>query len=200
MNCAVHPEVEASGYCRNCGKALCAQCARDVRGIIYCETCLAELVTKPAAPPSGGANSPGLATVLGFVPGLGAVYNGQYMKALVHVVIFAAFVGILSGDHGDATGAFFGIGLAAFIVYMAIDANRTAKAKLKGEPCPDAFGNVGAKVPLGPIILIVLGLIFLLDKMGIFSVERIFDYWPVLLIALGVLLLWKRMGRISSGS
>ncbi len=32
MNCAVHMEVEAAGYCQNCGKALCAPCKREVRG------------------------------------------------------------------------------------------------------------------------------------------------------------------------
>ena len=37
MKCAVHPEVDATGYCRNCGKPVCAECAREVRGAIYDE-------------------------------------------------------------------------------------------------------------------------------------------------------------------
>ena len=41
MKCAVHPEVDATGFCRNCGKALCAECARPVREVLYCENCLA---------------------------------------------------------------------------------------------------------------------------------------------------------------
>ena len=41
MKCAVHSEVDATGYCRNCGKALCAECERNVRGALYCEDCLA---------------------------------------------------------------------------------------------------------------------------------------------------------------
>ena len=40
MNCANHADVSAVAYCRTCGKALCANCTRPVRGVIYCEECL----------------------------------------------------------------------------------------------------------------------------------------------------------------
>jgi len=191
MKCAVHPEADATGFCRNCGKALCAQCTRDVRGILYCEACLADMLSKPQAAPGGP--SPGLAAVLGFIPGLGAVYNGEYTKALIHVVIFAGFVGVLSGDRGDPVESVVGLLLAAFIFYMAIDAYRTAKARMLGHPPPGSLGDLGTDKPIGPLILIGLGVLFLLDKMGILSLGRIFDYWPVLLIIVGVLLLRKRV-------
>src|SRR2546422_7054607 len=113
MNCALHTEVEATGFCRNCGKALCAQCRRDVRGILYCEVCLADMLARPQPVASGV--SPGLAVVLGFIPGLGAVYNGEYMKALIHVVIFAALVTL---DSSGRAQPFSGIMTAAFIFYM----------------------------------------------------------------------------------
>src|SRR5258708_1362620 len=98
MNCAVHADTEASGYCRNCGKAMCAACSHRVRDVLYCEDCLAQHVGLPPAPPPPGAVSgvpadpggfappipaahkqtgaPVLAFLLGFIPGLGAVYNG----------------------------------------------------------------------------------------------------------------------------
>ncbi len=191
MNCAVHSEVEATGFCRNCGKALCAQCKRDVRGILYCETCLADLLSKPQPP--AGAGSPGLAAVLGFIPGLGAVYNGEYMKALIHVLVFAALVTL---DTSGRAQPFSGIMTAAFIFYMAIDAYRTARARMLGQVPPSSAGGWTTDKPIGPIILIGLGVIFLLDKY--YSFWNWFgDYWPVALIVLGVLMLWKRMGRTS---
>ena len=49
MKCAVHTDVDATGYCRNCGKALCPQCTREVRGALYCEECLAGMLAAPAA-------------------------------------------------------------------------------------------------------------------------------------------------------
>ena len=41
MNCANHSDIAAVAFCRTCGKPLCNQCTRDVRGVIYCESCLA---------------------------------------------------------------------------------------------------------------------------------------------------------------
>ncbi len=195
MKCAVHPEVDATGYCRNCGKALCAGCSREVRGMIYCEACLADMVTGPrtAAQPTG---SPALATILGFMPGLGAVYNGEYIKGLIHACIFVAFVVILSGSHSDWVYPAFGIMLGAFILYMAIEANRTAKAKLAGQITSDwASQSANAKV-VGPFILIGLGIIFLLENLHPHLFDRVFDRgWPLIFIAIGVFLAWRQLGE-----
>ena len=88
MNCAIHNQVPAVAYCRTCGKPVCEQCKRDVRGVIYCEDCLASRVegtlpppaaavvpAAPAGPRTSGSN-PVAATLLGFIPGVGAMYNG----------------------------------------------------------------------------------------------------------------------------
>ena len=51
MNCATHNDTAAVAFCRTCGKPLCGTCTRDVRGVIYCEPCLAARLegTAPAA-------------------------------------------------------------------------------------------------------------------------------------------------------
>jgi hypothetical protein len=51
MNCATHNDTAAVAFCRTCGKPLCGNCTRDVRGVIYCEPCLAARLesTAPAA-------------------------------------------------------------------------------------------------------------------------------------------------------
>ena len=113
------------------------------------------------------------------------------MKALIHLLIFVAFVGALSSDLGDPLEPMLGVLLAAFIVYMAIDAQRTAKARLQGQPPPSPVGNISADKPIGPIILIVLGILFLLGKH--FPIGHwIREFWPIILIAVGVLMLWNR--------
>ena len=43
MKCAVHPDVDATGFCRNCGKPMCPVCVRPVRDVLYCEDCLANV-------------------------------------------------------------------------------------------------------------------------------------------------------------
>jgi len=195
VKCAVHAEVEATGYCRNCGKAMCQQCTRDVQGVLYCEPCLAALVTHPQPPAPASSSSPGAALFLGFVPGLGAVYNGEYTKALVHIVVFIALIAGLNSDLGDAGDTVLGLSLAGFIVYMAIDAHRTAKAKTRGEAPPSSVEAWGKDKPVGPLLLIVLGVIFLLNQFHFFSFHIFFRFWPVLLIGAGVLMLLNRMKR-----
>jgi hypothetical protein len=63
MNCATHGDTAAVAFCRTCGKPLCNQCTRDVRGVIYCEACLAARMegTAPAAgyvPPQSYPQNP----------------------------------------------------------------------------------------------------------------------------------------------
>ncbi len=137
-------------YCRNCGKGLSESAKREVYGVIYCEDCLAARVHgtaasvapgAPAAVPGGiayvpNAPNPALAFILGWIPGVGAMYNGQVAKGFVHVGIFALLVSILNGNIG-ALEPFFGIALAGFLFYMVFDAYQTAKALRYGQPVPD---------------------------------------------------------------
>ena len=71
-----------------------------------------------------------MAFFLGFLPGLGAFYNEQYGKGVIHLSIFL-FLFILGVDgalSGGAEAALW-ICIAALWVYMPIDSFRTAKAK-----------------------------------------------------------------------
>ena len=217
MNCAVHPDREASGYCRNCGKAMCGECSHKVRDVLYCEECLAQHVGLPPVPPvapaaaapealqaspavvSPGAarhnGGPAVAFLLGFIPGLGAVYNGEYNKAILHIVIFGGIIVGLASDLGDNLQVLFIFLVCVFPFYMAIDAMRVARAKQTGEPLSDPLENWSAKRPVGPIILIGLGALFLLNNFGLFDYFRVKQLFvPLLLIGIGVFMLRERIG------
>jgi hypothetical protein len=249
MNCAVHNQSQAVAYCRTCGKALCEECKRDVMGAIYCEPCIAARLqgaapgatmsgAMPPPPPMSvpGAPSPVIAGLLGFVPGVGAMYNGQFVKAFAHVVIFVMLIIAANNIHWA-----FGWMIAFFIFYMAFEAYKTAEAKRHGLPAPDPLGldrmfgiqesqvhstgippivNSAAayppvspqtppplqveppppppqdKAPIGAIVLIGLGLLFLLQNLGIF---RIHNLWPLFLIGVGLWLAYKRTMQPSGG-
>ncbi len=226
MNCTVHTDAPATAYCRTCGKALCEKCAHSVRGVVYCEDCIATRLhdTMPAAPAAGFAAgtapvpvivssgpSPGLAGVLaGFFPfGVGAVYNGQYAKGLAHLLIFVALV-FGASQSGDTYGPFFGLAIAFFYVYQIIDAVRSAHAIRAGQPAPDPFGlgkTFGAgeradfnKVPVGAVVLIGLGVLFLLNTLGLFHAYWIHRLWPLILIGIGVWLFIKRVSPPGSAA
>jgi hypothetical protein len=233
MNCANHPQSPIAAYCRTCGKPLCANCTRPVMGVIYCENCLAERVGataplppnpyQPSAsyqqagqsatiPPRSSGPSPGLAGVLGAIPfGVGAIYNGQYTKGLVHLGIFVALVVALSSNLADYWYIILGIGMGFFVVYQILDAIHTAKAIQAGRPAPDPFGLTTAfspgdpqaspgqprdfakSVPTGAVVLIALGVLFLLHNLGWWFL-RADVLGPLVMIAIGVWLLTRRLG------
>jgi hypothetical protein len=220
MNCATHTETPASAYCRTCGKAMCDSCKRDVMGAIYCEPCLAarvhgQVVATPGVPVAvavPSAPNPGVAAMLGFIPGVGAMYNGQFARAFAHVIIFVLIIAAASN-----LSAFFGFGIPIFIVYMVFDAHQSAKAKQLGLPVPDPLGldrlfgtqdtstgtavaggaaqtqeQAATGIPRGAMVLIGLGVFFLLWNFGVFYMWHLGRFWPVLLIALGLWIAYQR--------
>ncbi len=203
MKCAVHADVDATGYCRNCGKALCPECTREVRGALYCEDCLAGLLTaSPALPGLPGSadaaardTNPALAATLGFIPGLGAVYNGEYVKALIQVLVFGGLIASLSSDIPGGYIAFLSIGLACFYCYMPIDAYRVAKARRLGQQEPGPIIEGKSAKPIGAFLLILIGVIFLLSNFGLLQTDWFEKAWPIGLIGLGGWLVWERMGK-----
>ena len=203
MSCAVHPEQATAAYCRTCGKALCDECKRGVHGVVYCEDCLAkELAGTPSpsstfAPPPPGAPSPGVALGLGVIPGVGAIYNGQYAKAFVHVVILGILISIMDSGAARPFEALFGLLMMAFFFYMAMEAYHTAKKRAAGLTVDEWSGLMstgqGFGRSSGALVLIALGVAFLLNNLGYFSLTALYKYWPVALIAVGVLMLAERL-------
>jgi len=196
MKCANHPQTDSVAFCGQCGRALCHECQREVRGAVYCESCLAARLQTTALPlaPTAGP-SPGVALALGFIPGVGAIYNGQVMKAIVQVLIFGSLIA-LANRVGSPMDTVFGLGSAAFYFYMVIDSYQTAKRKQLAQPSEEWFGlgDVRMNAPIGAVVLIGLGAMFLLDNLGVPVLRHVGKFWPVLLIVFGLLLLQKRMG------
>jgi len=223
------------------------------------------------------------------------MYNGQFFKGLIHVVIFAVLVSITE-YHG-----IFGIFIGAWVLYQSFEAYHTARALRDGQPLPDPLGlnevgnwlNLGTrtqhpgvppagqppaspggftppaqgayqppytaqtyqppyqspyqtgyqapytppasgftpvagvtdpaasdptipggvasgpdaahpifwqrKEPIGAIILIALGLLFLLGQLDLFHGRLIEFAWPLLLIGVGVWLVVRRIGESHGG-
>jgi TM2 domain-containing membrane protein YozV len=137
-------------------------------------------------PPAGNPNShPLLALFLGFIPGVGAIYNGQYAKGLIHAVVFGVLVSIASSSHGSGVlTPLIGILIAAWVFYMAFEAFHTASKRRNGIAV-DEFSSImdvqptQGRFPIGAVILIGLGFILLLDTTDIIDIEQLTRFWPV---------------------
>ncbi len=160
---APQTEAERVGFCQDCGKPLTQATVRTVGTGVFCEPCLAARVgatiptpdyttappyTAVPPPPAAATNepSPTMAAVLGFIPGVGAMYNGQFAKGIVHLVIFAILVS-LANNVNDI----FGLFVAGWFFYMAFEAYHTAVARRDGLPLPNAFGfnDIGERMGFG---------------------------------------------------
>jgi len=154
----------------------------------------------PPLPRADQSVSPLLAFILGFIPGVGAVYNGQYAKGLLHVVIFGSIISILSSGAAQGFVPLFGLMIPTFVFYMAFEAYHTAKKRHDGEMVDEFSGLVRARgarsrFPMAPVLLIGFGLLFLLDNLDLLRIGRLLRYWPALLIVLGLYLLYERIAE-----
>jgi hypothetical protein len=160
----------------------------------------------PPITPSNIVNhdvSPGLAFGLGVIPGVGAIYNCQYGKGLMHVVIFGLIITILSNDAARGLEPLLALLLAGFCCYMPFEAFHTATRRQRGQVV-DEFSSLfpmrgGSRFPAAPIVLMALGVVFLLNNLDILDLQRLLRYWPVMLIALGAYMLFARMTSPEGG-
>jgi hypothetical protein len=133
--------------------------------------------------------SPALAGILSFFfPGTGSLYNREYMKGILYILIFAGLVTLQTQGDGQP---FKGLILAGFYFFQIIDAIQVAKnINLKaagGEAV--AAEDFALAIKTGSIfwglVLIVLGVIFLLANFNVFNYDAIWRFWPLLVIGVG---------------
>jgi TM2 domain-containing membrane protein YozV len=248
-------------------------------GQILCEPCWTAWrnYQQPFIAPVASGPNPSAAAALGLIPGVGAMYNGQFVKGFIHVAVFALLVTGASEFHGPID-TIFGLFIPAWILYQAFEAYHTAKALRDGQPPPDPFGlnevgswlNLGTRpqnpgqpgagqgpgfntpastgqgtagtamesyeppiagykaypsagqspftppvnpaapppayigwqrnAPVGAIVLIALGTLFLLAQLDVFQGRLLEFAWPVLLIGMGIWLIVRRLGDWQGGS
>src|SRR6185369_8761223 len=202
MYCGYHAKNPAVVQCNQCARWLCPACDHRVRGFPFCQDCIVagvELLRHTASSSQTNIlrrkSSPFIATLLSFVPGLGAAYNGQTSKAIVHFAIFASFFQMAVVTDGVT---FFVLGIFATWLFAAVDACRTAQLMRAGL-APDAEEDAIARQLYGNplawgVTLVTLGLAFLSHTLlGIqFPVRRTL---PVALVILGSYMLFDYLKR-----
>ena len=158
----------------------------------------------PLAPPNPNAH-PVLALLLGFIPGVGAIYNGQYAKGLIHAVIFGLLISLISNAHYSGAEPFLGIMIAVWTFYQVFEAYHTARKRRYGIAV-DEFSSLvdlrpgSGKFPLGAVLLIGLGFVLLLDTTNIIRFEDFTRFWPLGLIILGGYMLYNRLNPGTAAS
>lgn len=197
--CGYHAKNPAVVQCNQCARWLCPACDHRVRGFPFCQDCIVagvELLRHHATPSNilRRKSSPFVATLLSFVPGLGAAYNGQTSKAIVHFAIFASFfqMAVMTQVY------FFVLGVLGTWLFAAVDACRTAQLMRAGLS-PDAEEDVIARRLYGNpfawgTTLIIIGTMFLLHTLLGVTLP-IKELLPVALVALGAYIVFDYLRR-----
>src|SRR5436189_434591 len=202
LYCAYHPKNPAVVQCNQCARALCPACDHRIRGFPFCQDCIVAGVEMLRNQSQSNAayvirrrSSPFVATLLSFVPGLGAAYNGQTSKAIVHFAIFASFfqMAVLI-----PTVHFFLLGVLGTWLFAAVDACRTAQLMRAGLS-PEAEEDVIARRLYGNpfawgTTLIIIGTMFLLHTLLRVTLP-IKELLPVALVARGAYMLVNYIRR-----
>jgi hypothetical protein len=189
MKCSYHPSIDSQEFCTTCSKPLCAECSHHIKGKCYCQDCLVRGAEWAATAKdlSVSAGSPKKAAWCALIPGMGAVYNGEYLKAVTYFAVFAALCVMGDNIHG-----IFGFGASVFMIFTIFDAYRTAQAKRRlslesgGHAEPPSQERV---VISWGIFLIVLGVLFLFQNIIPFHFLK--QLWPLVFVGLGGYLVYQ---------
>lgn len=190
MKCSYHPEVDSRQICNACKKYLCDDCTHQVKGKAYCLPCLEQgadwvSTVKDFRLP---ADSPRRAALFAVIPGIGAVYNNEYLKAVTYFTVFAALIVM-----GDALNGVFGFGAFVFLIFTMFEAYRTAEKNVRRRmQQPDGpvgeSGHADNSLAGWGVFLIIAGALFLLQN--IVSLYFLARMWPAIFIVAGVYLVY----------
>ena len=198
MYCAYHTASVARVQCTSCARPLCHACDHRIKGYPYCQDCIVLGVEGLSRSydndrPRGRAR---LAALFAVLPGMGAVYNRQNIKAVVH---FVSIIGLFELASLKVAAGVFALAGLAFYLYSIIDAYRTAMLIARGEsPAVDEERfkrSLIKRAPLIGVMLIAAGLLFVVQILRPFPFVTLARLLPVALIILGGYLLTRYFKR-----
>src|SRR5262249_50784565 len=133
--------------------------------------------------------SPGVSLVLGFIPGVGSICNGDYSKAFLQVLILGSLWALAIGQEASGLVPLFVILTIAFYLYMPFEAYHTAKKRklaLKGITISSPFEQTYFSELWVGGVSICLGILFLVNQFVSGTIRFALRGWPLVLIAVGI--------------
>jgi Domain of unknown function (DUF5668) len=132
--------------------------------------------------------SPGTAFGLGMIPGVGALCNGEYLRAFVHVMIFGLLISIANNPGLGSLEPMLTLLTVAFYFYMPIEAFHTAKRRQlvsQGLLEATSAADPHRESLWTGLVLTSMGALLFLDNLVHGFMEQAFRFWPLALIGFG---------------
>jgi TM2 domain-containing membrane protein YozV len=200
MYCSYHPSNPARVGCAHCKKPLCSFCDHRIKGYPYCQDCIVrgiDVLSKHSASEEHSGRRGIVAALFGLIPGLGAAYNRQNIKAIFH---FIGVTLLFQLSEIRSLDFFFALAGTAFYLYTIVDAHRTGKRVAAGEdPALEEtrFKRfLAAHVRQFGFALFLSGVVLLIELVRPFGLEiPVLKLLPVALILFGGYLLVSHLKR-----
>ena len=219
MECAIHPGVEAVSFCSNCGTPLCQGCQLISDSRTLCQKCQQSFAsqsehdrdstvsvpnsTVPIPEAVRHANSgqaprieqgypycsPGVSLALGFIPGVGAICNGEYWKAFLQVLIFSSLISLGRADRGEGEMPALTLLAVLMYIYMPVEAYHVARKRvmaLHGVNIVTPFEKMKFSSLAVGIGAACLGVILQVSQFVPETMRFLLRGWPLILVAIGV--------------
>ena len=184
MNCVLHPEITAVTSCEACLKPFCQQCLVKLGDHTYCHSCSRQISDQKSQSSVESIPSAGSAFWLGLIPGVGAIYNGEYFKAFVNVMIFGFLISLGNKEGIEGFDTLFHLMTAAFFFYMPLEAYHTARRRLleaRGISVEPVRSETRQGLWAG-IALTVIGVLLFVDRLAPGFLGVALKFWPLVLI------------------
>jgi hypothetical protein len=125
---------------------------------------------------------------LGLIPGVGAICNGEYLKAFFQVLVFGTLVSFASSGEAQQYTPMLVILAIALYLYMPLEAYHISKKRtlaLKGIMVMTPFDKLQFSEIWSGVLAIGLGTMFLVNQYVPGTIRFLLRGWPFLLIGFG---------------
>jgi hypothetical protein len=139
--------------------------------------------------------SPSLAAFLSIFPGMGAVYNGNFLKGLTYMLLFAVLIVLTSNAH-EPDAVVFGLMIAGFYIFQIIDSYNDA-SKINQNVLFEE-NPAGSKEDLSlfsAIVVLLIGIVFQMANFDMLTYRQVTRLWPLVLVAFGIKIVFNYFKR-----
>jgi hypothetical protein len=139
--------------------------------------------------------SPSLAAFLSIFPGMGAVYNGNFLKGLTYMLLFAVLIVLTSNAH-EPDAVVFGLMIAGFYIFQIIDSyNDASKINQNVLFEENPAGNKEDLSLFSAIVVLLIGIVFQMANFDMLTYRQVTRLWPLVLVAFGIKIVFNYFKR-----
>ena len=139
--------------------------------------------------------NPSLAAFLAIFPGMGAIYNGNIIKGIAYMLIFAVLI-VLTDNAGEPDAVVFGLLIAGFFIFQIIDSYNEATKINQNVLAEENPASYKEDLSLfSAIIVLVIGVVFQLANFDLITYRQVTRLWPLVLIIFGIKIVYNYFKR-----